>query len=142
MDKNMKRAIYQVLIISLLIIGCGSTNETTTSTPNSIVHNARTSTLGNTGQVINYTDFDDGYYKIGIAKIYVRDDKNEVITDNSSSLMWQDNVEPTTLGVDWYEARKYCANLTLASHSDWRLPTRKELHNIVDYGKYNPSIFS
>ena len=30
--------------------------------------------------------------------------------------------------------------LTLAGHSDWRLPSLIELVSIVDYGQYNPSI--
>lgn len=129
----MKRIIYLLSILLLISSfgGCSDGNST---------KNVNTSTLGKTGQIISYTNFDDGYYKKGVEKVYIRDDKNGVITDNLSTLMWQDDVEPTTLGVYWYEARKYCSNLTLASHSDWRLPTRKELHSIVDYGKYNPSI--
>ncbi|HNA22009.1 MAG TPA: DUF1566 domain-containing protein, partial [Agitococcus sp.] len=28
----------------------------------------------------------------------------------------------------------------LCGHSNWRLPTKQELHSIVNYGKYNPAI--
>lgn len=28
----------------------------------------------------------------------------------------------------------------LCGHNDWRLPSKKELHSIVNYGKYNPAI--
>jgi len=37
-----------------------------------------------------------------LKKYILRDDKNGVITDNLSTLMWQDDVKPTTLGVYWF----------------------------------------
>ncbi len=36
----------------------------------------------------------------------------------------------------WEEALAYCEGLTLGDHSDWRLPTIKELNSIVDYGRF------
>jgi len=66
------------------------------------------------------------------------DNGNGTITDNVTSLMWQkedDNITRT-----WDNANSYCDNLTLAIYSDWRVPSKKELMSIVDYGTYNPSI--
>jgi len=93
-----------------------------------------------TGQYIRYIDFDDGYYKKGIEHKYVRNDKKEVVIDNLTNLMWQDDKAIRDLTISWFVARKYCVDLTLASYTDWRLPSRAELEGIVDYGKYNPSI--
>ena len=56
------------------------------------------------------------------------------------NLEWQDNTEAKTTKLSWDEAKSYCQNLNLASHSDWRLPSIKELQNIVDVSRYKPSI--
>jgi len=50
-------------------------------------------------------------------------------TDVNSSLMWQ--VEPTSGWVNWDNAVQHCQNLTLATYSDWRLPTISELRSII-----------
>jgi len=54
------------------------------------------------------------------------------LRDNITGLEWQrvdDGIERT-----WEEAWEYCADLSLGSHDDWRLPTITELISIVDYG--------
>jgi Protein of unknown function (DUF1566) len=50
--------------------------------------------------------------------------------DSSTGLMWsgKDNGR----NVSWKGAVKYCRNLRLAGHSDWRLPTIDELEGIYD----------
>jgi len=69
----------------------------------------------------SYTDYGDG-----------------TVTDNVTSLMWQKEDDNTTR--TWDDANTYCNDLTIASYSDWRLPSAMELMSIVDYGSYNPSI--
>jgi hypothetical protein len=51
-------------------------------------------------------------------------------TDAATGLMWarQDNDN----AVNWSQAGNYCANLRLASYSDWRLPTIDELADLYD----------
>jgi hypothetical protein len=39
-----------------------------------------------------------------------------------------------------YRRETYCTNLTLATHSDWRLPTFIELVSILDYSQNAPAI--
>jgi len=60
-------------------------------------------------------------------------DQDNIIVDHSTNLTWtkKDNGE----GVIWNDALSYCNDLTLDSHSDWRLPNAKELHSIVDYDR-------
>lgn len=61
------------------------------------------------------------------------DNGDGTITDTATGLMWQQNDDGITR--DWQNALSYCENLTLATHSDWRLPNAKELHSIVDYSR-------
>ena len=59
------------------------------------------------------------------------DNGDGTITDNATGLMWQQADDGTTR--DWENSLSYSENLSLAGHSDWRLPNAKELHSILDY---------
>lgn len=61
------------------------------------------------------------------------DNGNNTITDNATGLMWAKN--DSQKWWDWEDSLAYCEGLTLANHSDWRLPNAKELQSIVDYTK-------
>ena len=69
---------------------------------------------GNTYGVNSFTDNGDG-----------------TITDQATGLMWQQADDGVAR--NWEQALAYAESLTLASHSDWRLPNAKELQSIVDY---------
>ncbi len=76
--------------------------------------------------------------EISINPMSFTNNGDETVTDNVTSLMWQwkdDNASYT-----WLDAGTYCAGLPLAGYNDWRLPTKKELLSISDYGTYDPSI--
>jgi hypothetical protein len=60
------------------------------------------------------------------------------VTDNGTGLIWQMDTAPGTY--NWQQALYYCDNLILGGHDDWRLPDRNELHTLVVYSRYNPSI--
>ncbi len=121
-----------------------------------IIEVTSVSKVKKTGQTQSYADFDDGYYQIGIENSYSR--SNEIVTDNVTKLMWQDDEEAKTIKKTWvtqanYDAGNYsntsgdtattyCKNLTLGGYDDWQLPTIKELQTIVNDGTYNPSINS
>jgi TPR repeat protein len=61
------------------------------------------------------------------------DNGDGTVTDNVTSLMWQKAVPLDTY--TWTDAAAYCRRLTLAGHSDWRLPSIIELYSIVDLGQ-------
>ena len=61
------------------------------------------------------------------------DNGDGTITDNATSLVWQQADDGVTR--DWDTALSYCENLTLGSKSDWRLPNTKELHSILDLSR-------
>jgi hypothetical protein len=59
---------------------------------------------------------------------------NGTITDKATGLMW--SKEDSKRGLNFAEAEAWIKELNAKKHlgfSDWRLPTCKELHSIVDY---------
>jgi hypothetical protein len=68
-----------------------------------------------------------------------KDNGDGTVTDTSTGLMWQKETTPEDRK-NWEEALSYCENLTLGGHTDWRLPTIKELCSLVDYTRSKPAI--
>ena len=66
-----------------------------------------------------------------------QDNNDSTVTDKSTGLMWQQTEEGA---MTWESALNYCEGLSLAGHSDWRLPNIKELESLVDYSRDNPAI--
>jgi hypothetical protein len=54
------------------------------------------------------------------------DNGDGTVTDTETGFMWQKAVLPA----DMVQAFGYCATLSLGGHSDWRLPTVKELSTL------------
>ena len=61
------------------------------------------------------------------------DNGNETISDLATGLMWQKADDGQFR--DWEEALAYAESLSLNGYDDWRLPSAKELHTIVDYSR-------
>ncbi|HNR97951.1 MAG TPA: DUF1566 domain-containing protein [Planctomycetota bacterium] len=81
----------------------------------------------------------DGVYQAGCSSWKrFTDNGDRTVTDNCTGLMWQNETAPGEY--TWQDALKYCENLTLAGHSDWRLPNVRELQSFVNYGREDPSI--
>ena len=66
------------------------------------------------------------------------DNGDGTVSDTSTGLMWQQAGSSSSM--DWEDALAYCEGLNLGGYSDWRLPTFKELHSLVDYSRYRPAI--
>lgn len=101
------------------------------------------SRLKKSGQTISYDEYgnivtngsikDDGYYQVGKAHLYTRDDTKEIVRDNVTGLEWQDNEDVLTVRKIWINAVEYCENLELGGYSDWFLPDIARLQSIVEY---------
>jgi hypothetical protein len=84
----------------------------------------------------------DGEYNIN--PLSYTDNGNGTVTDNNTGLMWQKEDDGNIY--NWCQAsgtyhpeynpssQNVCGSITLGSYSDWRLPSKKELITIVNYG--------
>jgi len=61
--------------------------------------------------------------------VYV-DNGDGTVTDNQQGVMWQQTDDGKERS--WQEAKKYCENLELAGHKDWRLPEISLLTGILE----------
>ena len=71
---------------------------------------------------------------------FKRDAQKKVVIDIESKLMWQDDSFAKSVKKSLVDAKQYCYNLTLASFTNWRLPSIKELQSIADISHSNPAI--
>lgn len=93
-----------------------------------------------------YIDFEDGAPKVQIITdtMFVRCVRGGsilpdphytagvgTVTDNWTQLVWQQPIEAMTY--DLADATQYCADLSLAGHDDWRLPSPWELMTLFDF---------
>jgi hypothetical protein len=62
----------------------------------------------------------------------------DTVLDNQTGLTWQRAADASKF--TWTDALAHCEALTLASQSDWRLPSLKELQTIVDESLSDPAI--
>ena len=88
----------------------------------------------------------DGSYTIN--PMSFTDNGNNTVTDNNTGLIWQKNENSSTY--NWHQASgtydatynpsstDVCGSLNLGGRSDWRLPSKKELTTIVNYGIPSP----
>lgn len=73
------------------------------------------------------------------SQIRFLDNGDGTVTDNVLRLMWS-KATPCARDVNHEEAAAICAELELAGHADWRLPTVEELFALADRTKYGPAI--
>lgn len=66
------------------------------------------------------------------------DNGDGTVTDLATSLIWQQGIN--SIDRTRIQAIIDCRNLSLAGHSDWRLPNIKELASIIDHRARAPAI--
>jgi hypothetical protein len=81
----------------------------------------------------------DGEIQAGVARPDpgFTDHGDGTITDNLTGLMWTKNANLPGATTNWQQALDYANNLTLAGHSDWRLPNVNELKSLVNADESN-----
>jgi hypothetical protein len=107
-----------------------------------------------TGQTITYAPGDDGALQKGVTSPTPRftDNKNGTVTDNLTGLIWMKNA--SNIGADGFGVKTWADAVSAANglHTgqygltdgsqvgDWRLPNARELHSLIDYGRYDPAL--
>jgi hypothetical protein len=67
------------------------------------------------------------------------DNNDGTVTDTTTRLMWS-KATLCDKEITQHAAVKLCAELDLAGHADWRIPTRVELLTLVDDTRSKPAI--
>ncbi len=89
-----------------------------------------------TGQVEEYGTRDDGALQAGLPWPMPRFTvEGDCLLDNLTGLVWPRNPDPAQR--NWPDAVAYAGSLSFCSRTDWRLPNRKELMTLVDFGESN-----
>ncbi|RUM62395.1 MAG: DUF1566 domain-containing protein [Sulfurimonas sp.] len=70
----------------------------------------------------------------------IRDNVLEVVYDEKTNLIWQDNISVKTDRFIWEDAIDYCEALDFANSQEWRVPNINELFSIVHMEHAFPSI--
>ncbi len=94
--------------------------------------------LPDTGQTGDYrTTFgEDSDYTINPPTLI--DNGDGTISDNNTKLMWQQQDDNSKF--NYSNAISHCNSLSYAGYADWRLPYKKELISIIDFGRSDPAI--
>lgn len=67
----------------------------------------------------------------------------DIVKDRLTGLCWTGDANLNEFPLTWQEALDYVKQLNdenLFGHSDWRMPNRRELHSLMDYGARKPAL--
>jgi len=149
MRKTVKYLLFIFAFLSLS--ACGKSDKDASEIKQNTELNIKTYPIKKTGQTKSYDENgtevndgslkDDAYYTIGKSVSYTRDDSKEIVTDHFTELEWQDDKNVSSIKKNWLGAQTYCTTLGL-DNGEWRLPTRRELVSLSNYGQKDPAIDS
>jgi C1A family cysteine protease len=118
---------------------CGSLGNSVICLPKT----GQTSCYNTAGDVINCTGTrQDGDIQAGADWPSPRfvDNGDGTVTDKLTGLEWSKDANPAGTSMTWQDALDYVKTLNTGSHSDWRLPNRRELRSLADYSQYYPAL--
>ena len=95
-----------------------------------------------TGQTSFSITGEDGFYQKGAVVNYSLDIGTDIVTDNVTGLMWQDDSPTVYNPISGNSADAYCSALTLGGFADWRLPFVDELLSIANRNQYAPAAYT
>ncbi|MBI3188376.1 MAG: DUF1566 domain-containing protein [Gammaproteobacteria bacterium] len=161
---NKKHLLLSLVIaLNLLLAGCdnapavkdASVGGSEIENENGRVSSASAVALPKTGQTLCFdagnvvmacTDTgQDGEYQAGVAwpsPRFIVDSSGNCITDTLTNLMWARNnsQDGNTFIGTWSDSLTMANNLDLCGFGDWRMPNRKELLSLVNYGASNTGV--
>lgn len=154
---NLKRLLVSTIImVVLMLAACGGGGSESASGSGSgsagtppasavsiaLPETGQTTCTDVAGAVISCAGTgQDGEQRAGVAWPNPRfsvDSTGNCMTDNLTGLMWGRH---SALSGTWQTAFDLAANLDLCGFTDWRMPNRKELLSLVNYGAANNGIW-
>jgi hypothetical protein len=141
---NFKKKLMFLIVIGILVVltGCGGDSNTsdilgitTDNTGNNVsttvnVASSGSYTIVDTSQSLNYATAtgDDAYYEGNDQNL--TDNGDGTVIDNNTGLMWQKTPEGK---MSYSEAVAKVGTVNTGGHTDWRLPTIKELYSLMRF---------
>ena len=125
-------------------------SEFTGTYAGSIVYTNADNLILRSGQITSYWAEDDGIYRKGYTGGYTNangswngatrftNHGNGTVTDKLTGLMWTQNANQGPGMLQWTNALNRAADCNAGAYNDWRLPSVRESHSLVDYGRFNP----
>lgn len=113
-----------------------------TSSKNLIVDTGQSVSYDSDGILIDTKEGDNFYGQdadySGVPFAFEITDNELAVKDLNTGITWQRNASDTR--VSWRDAQSHCDELELAGHSNWRVPSLKELLSIEDFSDGWPYI--
>jgi len=109
-------------LLSILILTCATLHAQSVILQASSAGNVR----GTGGGNVRGTAF-EAHAEYSDGRFWVFDANTNVVLDTDSGIQWMRDANIADSTMDWTNAVNYCANLTNATYSDWRLPDQYEI---------------
>jgi len=133
---NYNKYIFPIICLLSLVLSCSKDNNSTAIENNPIITykivDTDISEFYNNNSVITEPKIGESFYgqdaNYSINPPSYTDNGDETITDNISGLMWEQSMGKK---ITYDQAFTKAKNLTLGGHSDWRVPSIKELYSLI-----------